>query len=132
MRLTQTDASFLYTESANGPMHISSVYVLEGELPFEGVFEHFQGRLHLMPALRRKIAFVPFNIGHPKWIDDSSFELANHLEHIELAANTDFETAFDIAVTLNEPMLDRTKPLWKCYVISGVENRTLILSLIHI
>ena len=131
MRLTQTDASFLYTESANGPMHISSVYVLEGELPFEGVFEHFQGRLHLMPALRRKIAFVPFNIGHPKWIDDSSFELANHLEHIELAANTDFETAFDIAVTLNEPMLDRTKPLWKCFVISGVENRTLILTMVH-
>ena len=38
MRLTQSDASFLYTESASGPMHISSVYVLEGELAFEKVF----------------------------------------------------------------------------------------------
>ena len=56
MRLTQSDASFLYTESVSGPMHIASVYVLEGELPFEKVFEHFKSRLHLIPSYRRKSA----------------------------------------------------------------------------
>ena len=41
MRLTTADASFLYTESASGPMHISSVYILEGELAFERVWNIF-------------------------------------------------------------------------------------------
>ena len=41
MRLTETDASFVYMETASGPMHISSVYVLDDEVPFEDIFKHF-------------------------------------------------------------------------------------------
>ena len=79
MRLTQADASFLYTESASGPMHISSVYILEGELEFAKVFAHFESRLHLIPSYRRKLAQVPFNIAHPEWVDDPDFDLARHV-----------------------------------------------------
>ena len=35
MRLTETDAAFIYGESVSSPMHISSVYALEGELDFQ-------------------------------------------------------------------------------------------------
>lgn len=51
-RLSGQDASFLYTESASGPMHISSVYVLRGELSHEDAFAHFAERIHLVPAYR--------------------------------------------------------------------------------
>ena len=131
MRLTASDASFLYFESASGPMHISSVYVLEGELSYDAVFQHFEERIHLVPAYRRKLAQVPFSLGHPKWVDDPDFDLANHVLRHDMPAGTAFEEALDAATTLNEPLLDRSKPLWGVYVISGVPDRTLILQMTH-
>ncbi|NOX52657.1 MAG: DUF1298 domain-containing protein [Gammaproteobacteria bacterium] len=131
MRLTSSDASFLYAESHSGPMHIASIYVLEGELSFERAFSHIEERIHLIPSYRRKIALVPFNMGHPKWIDDPSFDLSNHVIHHSLPNGSSFDDALDAAVTLNEPMLDRTRPLWMIYVVSGVADQTLILQITH-
>ncbi len=131
MRLTQSDASFLYTESASGPMHISSVYVLEGELPFEKVFAHFASRLHLIPSYRRKLAHVPLNIAHPEWVDDPDFDLANHVLPHSVPEGSTLEQGMDAAIGLNEVMLDRSRPLWKFYVVSGVPGRTLMLQMTH-
>jgi WS/DGAT/MGAT family acyltransferase len=130
-RLTDSDASFLYMESASGPMHISSVYVLEGELSFERVFEHFAERIHLVPSYRRRLAQVPLNLAHPTWVDDPDFDLANHVLHHELPPGTSLQEGIDAAVTLNEPMLDRSRPLWRFVLVSGVPGKTLILQQTH-
>ena len=130
-RLSATDAAFLYAESASGPMHISSVFVIEGELTFERFFEHFDERMHLLPAYKRKIAMVPFNMSHPKWVDDPDFDLNNHLYHHELPADTPFQEALDFAVDLNEPMLDRSKPLWENHIVTGLPGLTLVLNRTH-
>jgi len=131
VRLSATDASFLYFESASGPMHISSINVLDGELGFEDIFDHFSCRMHLLPAYRRKLAQVPMNLAHPTWVDDKNFDLSNHVVHREVAQGTSLDEAIDFAVTLNEPMLDRSRPLWMAYVITGVADRTLILHATH-
>lgn len=131
MRLSATDAAFLYAESASGPMHISSIFVIEGDIPFDKVFEHFDKRMHLLPAYMRKVAMVPFNMGHPKWVDDPDFDLKNHLHHHELPENSSYQDALDFAVTLNEPMLDRSKPLWANHVITGLGDKTLVLNCTH-
>src|SRR4029450_13384973 len=102
MRLTQSDASFLYTESASRPMHISSVYVLEGELAFEEVLQHFASRLHLIPSYRCKLAQVPLNIAHPEWVDDPDFDVANHVLPHRLPEGTTLEHGIDAAITLDE------------------------------
>ena len=131
MRLTTTDASFLYSESVSGPMHISSVYILEGELSHEKVLQHFASRIHLIPAYRRKIAQVPMNIAHPEWVDDPDFELSNHVCHYQLPSGATLEEGMAAAIVLNEAMLDRALPLWKFYVINGVPGYTLMLQMTH-
>jgi WS/DGAT/MGAT family acyltransferase len=130
-RLTAADAAFLYTESASGPMHISSIYVLEGELDFKDVFRRFADRLHLIPAYRRRLALVPMNLAHPTWEDDPDFDLANHVQHTQLAAGSSLEDGIDAATAINEGMLQRDRPLWEAHVISGVPDRTLILQKTH-
>ncbi len=131
MRLTQADASFVYLESASGPMHISSVYVLEGELSFDRFLNHFEKRIHLVPAYRRKMMQVPFSLAHPVWVDDQAFELTNHVLHHQLEPDTSLEDGVAKAVQLNEAMLDRNKPLWKMVLIEGVPGKTLILQETH-
>lgn len=130
-RMSAQDASFLYAESASGPMHISSVYVLEGELSFEDAFGHFAERIHLVPAYRRRLAFVPLNLAHPTWEDDPDFDLANHVIPHQLPPGTTLEEGLDAAIEINERMLDRARPLWEVHVLAGVPERTLVLQKTH-
>lgn len=131
MRLTESDASFIYMESASGPMHISSIYVIEGEVPFEEIFHRLETRIHLVPAYRRKLAQVPFGLAHPKWVDDPDFNMANHVIHHRLPEGTNIEDGVDEAVRLNEPLMDRSIPLWKMVILTGIPNKTLILQMTH-
>jgi diacylglycerol O-acyltransferase len=131
MRLSATDAAFLYSETASGPMHISSIFVLEGELSYEAFLQHFAERIHLLPAYQRKIVMVPFNVAHPKWVDDPDFDLENHLHHHELPDDVSFQEALDFTVELNEPMLDRSKPLWANHIVTGLPGVTMVLNITH-
>ena len=131
MRLTQADASFIYMEAANSPMHISSVYVLDGELSFDQLMTRFEKRMHLMPTFRQKLMHVPFSLAHPIWVDDENFDLHNHVILRELPPGTPFEEGIDAAVTMNEALLDRYVPLWRVVMISGVPGKTLLLHQTH-
>ncbi|MEJ2090087.1 MAG: wax ester/triacylglycerol synthase family O-acyltransferase, partial [Gammaproteobacteria bacterium] len=95
------------------------------------VFHHFEERLHLVPGYRRRVAHVPFNLGHPTWEDDPDFDLANHVKHHQLPQNATLEDGIDAAMELNEPLLDRRHPLWCVYVINGVPDQTLLLQMTH-
>jgi len=112
-------------------MHISSVYVLDGELSFDAFFRRFEARVHLVPAYRKKLLNVPFSLSHPKWVDDADFNLSNHVIHHPLAEDTPLDEGIDVAVTLNETILDRSRPLWKMIMLSGVPNKTLLLQMTH-
>ena len=41
------------------------------------------------------------------------------------------EEAVDEVMVLNEAILDRSRPLWLCYVIDGVPGKTLLLNQVH-
>lgn len=131
MRLTTSDASFLYMESASGPMHISSILVLDGEVDFQEAFVHLEERLHLMPSYRRKLAQVPMNLAHPTWVDAPDFDLKNHMVEHVLPPDSALDDGISAAVKLNEPMLDRTRPLWMVYMLTGVPGKTLMLHCTH-
>ena len=114
MRLSAQDASFLYSETASGPMHGSGVAVIEGEVPFEVIFQHIASRLHLVPRYRQRLALVPFNLAHPKWVDDPNFDLANHLTRHTLPEGSTLDDALEAALKLIEPVLPRDRPLCAC------------------
>ena len=131
MRLSDHDASFLYTETASGPMHSNTISVVDGEVSFAEIFEFYAERIHLVPRLRQKVAYVPFNVAHPCWVDDPDFDLEHHMQTHVVPPGTTVEEAIDVAVKLGEPLLDRSRPLWVVYVIEGVAGHTLLAQISH-
>ena len=131
MRLTDHDASFLYTETVSGPMHGGAISIVEGEIPFDTVFTHIQDRLHLVPRYRQRLVYVPFNLAHPKWVDDPAFDLTNHVIEHRLADDSTLADALEGAMLLAEPLMPRDRPLWKTFVIYGVAERTILVQLGH-
>jgi WS/DGAT/MGAT family acyltransferase len=127
-RLTALDASFLYLERSWMHMHVSATTILDpstredGRLRFEDVEAVMASRVHLVPRFRQRIVHVPFDLGLPLWIDDTSFDLGFHLRRAALPAPGGRRELADFVQRVLSRPLDRTKPLWELYVIEGLED----------
>src|SRR5512139_1552867 len=87
--LGSLDASFLHIESAEMPMHVASVHLLELPPGHDGDFyaevkAHVASRLHLAKVFTRKLAPMPFDLWNPVWVDDDDIDLEHHVRHIVL------------------------------------------------
>jgi diacylglycerol O-acyltransferase len=122
-RLTAVDASFLHQEDADSHMHIGAVTIFEGPPPpFVEVAEHIRSRLHLVPRYRQKLAYPPFESGRPLWIDDASFNIEYHVRHSALPAPGTEQQLHRLAARIASQQLDRSKPLWECWFVEGLED----------
>jgi len=131
-RMTAQDAAFLYLERPHAPMHIGSLGVYEGQIPFTRFVEHIESRIPLIPRYRQRVMFVPFGLAHPTWEDDPEFDVRRHIHYAELPGPGTDDQLRDFALELFKEPLDRSKPLWEMHVIHGVEgDRSAILSKVH-
>ena len=127
-KLGALDAGFLYNETDRSPQHIASVQVLE--LP-EGVDEPrfvenvkslMADRIHLVPYFTNKLRFVPFNLDHPVWVRDRAFSIDNHVHTIDVPAPGDRAAMEQTIASLHEQRLDRSRPLWDLWILTGLEG----------
>src|SRR3990172_9307045 len=131
-RLSAQDAAFLYLERPGAPLHIGSLGVYEGCIPFERFVAHMDSRMPLIPRYRQRLAFVPLSVAHPTWEDDPQFDIRSHVRSVSLPAPDNDEQLRELTMELFAEPLDRGKPLWETYVIEGLEaDRTGVLSKVH-
>lgn len=127
-QLSGLDASFLYLETGNTPMHIGSLSIYDqstapgGRVTFKEILAFFNERLHKARAFRQRLVNVPLSLDHPYWIEDPDFDLEFHVRHIALPQPGDWRQLCIQAARLHARPLDRKKPLWEAYVIEGLDN----------
>jgi WS/DGAT/MGAT family acyltransferase len=137
-RLTGLDDTFLWMETSTSYMHVASLIVADGSsvpggLTFERVRRLYESRLDQAPPFRRRLVEVPFGLHHPLWIEDPDFELDWHLREISLPPGKgSLHDATDLAASLVAIPLDRTRPLWELWVITGMDDdRVGLLTKVH-
>lgn len=123
-QLSGLDASFLYMETPQMPMHVGALHLFELPPGYKGNFaadlrRHMADRLPLAPALRRKLAWMPFNLANPVWVD-CEVDLNDHVEAIKLPKGSGMPELEAKVGELHPKLLDREKPLWKFYVFDGL------------
>ncbi len=136
-RLTGLDASFLALETPTSHMHVASLGIYdpsttEGGMSLERVTSVYEGRLHLAPPFRRRLANVPFGLHHPLWIEDPDFDIRNHVRHTAIPAPGGPEELSNLVSRLVALPLDRSRPLWEIWLIEGLEGGNVgLLSKVH-
>lgn len=136
-RLSSFDANFLYLESPTAHMHVGSLAIYDpqtaaGDWGVERVRQVYAERIHLVPQFRRRLAEVPLQLDHPRWVDDPDFDLGWHIRHIAVPAPGGPAELAELAGELMATQLDRQRPLWEVWVIDGVQGgRFAILSKAH-
>ena len=136
-RLSGMDASFLYTETPTGHMHVTGVIVIDaadmsGGYQFERMVDVIQTRLHRMPPFRRRLVEVPLSFDHPVWIEDPDFDITNHMHRVTWPAPGRTQELAALVGDLMSRPLDRHRPLWEMWVAEGGEKgRVALISKIH-
>jgi diacylglycerol O-acyltransferase / wax synthase len=130
--LTPLDAAFLYVEKPREPMHIGSVMVYEGRIERKELERLLLERLHLVPRYRERVVFPPWNASTPMWFDDPDFDIANHVEEVELTPPVDERKLAREAARVYGGMLDRRHPLWKLIILHGLpDDHTAVVWKVH-
>src|ERR1035438_6123209 len=123
-RLTALDSTFLHLEDhSTAHMHVASVMVFEGSAPtLQELINHVQGRLHLVPRSRQRLAHVPLGQGRPVWADDPHFNPYYHIRHTALPKPADDAALKRLAGRLFSQRLDRSKPLWEIWLVQSMSR----------
>lgn len=131
-RLSSMDSSFLYFEKKETPMHIGSVSLFDGEIPFENFVAMLDAKMHLLPRYQQVVVPDPFNLGHPTWEHDANFNIRNHIFKVQIDKPGGEKELIDLAGRIFTPMMDRTKPLWDIYLVYGLEGgKTAMVCRVH-
>jgi WS/DGAT/MGAT family acyltransferase len=131
-RLSAQDASFLYPERKETPLHIGSIAVFDGAVSYDRLYASVASKMHLIPRYEQVVMPAPFNIGHPTWEWDQNFDLKRHLMRVTLDAPGTDAQLMELAPKLFKGMLDRNKPLWEMYLVEGLEGpRSALVSKVH-
>lgn len=123
--LSGLDASFLYLETPEQPMHVSSLCVYEVPPKLKRTFPkavvtHLKKRLHLAPLFTHVIEPARFGLGHPSWAPAADVDLSYHVQHIELPKPGTMRQLEAAVAKEHARLLDRSRPLWQFTIFSGL------------
>jgi diacylglycerol O-acyltransferase len=126
-KLSSMDASFLYLETPEMPMHVGSMAIFRIPEDHKGnFFEDFKAmiasRLHVAPILKARLEKAPLDIDHPSWVEDDQFDIDRHIFRGSLPAPYDRATLERIVGWMHAKLLNRARPLWEFYVFEGMKD----------
>lgn len=137
MRLQGLDATFLYMETPQTPMHVAGYTLFDLPEHWKGRFyEAYRAflvpRLKLAPIFTRKLKPSALNLDHPSWIEDDQFDLDYHLRGMTLPAPGSWAQLEETIGRLHGELLDRNRPMWQFVVIEGLaDGRGALYSKVH-
>ncbi|MDT4926664.1 MAG: diacylglycerol O-acyltransferase / wax synthase [Pseudonocardiales bacterium] len=121
--MSPLDSAFLRLEDRHTSLHIASIAIFDGPAPStREMVAVFEGKLPLLPRFRQRVCEVPLHLGQPVWIEDPTFSLGYHLRRTAVPQPGSMSQLRDLVGRLMSQQLDRSKPLWECWIVDGLQD----------
>jgi WS/DGAT/MGAT family acyltransferase len=131
-RVATGDACFFYSENEFGVYQGAGLAIYDGPLDYERVVADIDAKLDLLPRLRQHAVPTPFHIAHHTWEYYPDFDIRNQIVEINLDPPGTDEELLELANRLSVEYIPRDEPLWKLYVINGLEHgRSATVNIVH-
>jgi diacylglycerol O-acyltransferase len=133
-RVTAEDQLKLWPDEL-WPQDVGAVVLLDGACLFDDG-ERFRidavrvavaSRLHLIPRFRQLLHVPRRGLGRPLWVDDPSFDLTAHIRVRQVPAPGDDAALLQTVEGLRRRRLDRSRPLWEMWLLTGLPERRVAL-----
>jgi diacylglycerol O-acyltransferase / wax synthase len=126
-RLSRQDQANLLVEAPDTPMHMAVLTVFEGpgaDLPADQLLDrlrdHVRSCLDVLPELRRVLHSGRIPGRAPAWGEDRDFRVEEHVLGARVAPPGGDEQLLAAAADLLECLLDRSRPLWEMWLLTGL------------
>jgi diacylglycerol O-acyltransferase / wax synthase len=117
------DLSWLLMEAPAGTTHVGAMMLFKKPARGASVVRE------IVEAYRSYPPVPPFNYvpelmggGAPHFREVTSWDPHHHIQHVSLPAGACYDDLLRLVADLHEPMLDRDRPLFRCWVIDGVPD----------
>lgn len=133
-RMKGADAVFLMLERRHQPFHVGALTLYKPPANARKDFaaklaEHLSESTHAAPPFDRRLS-TRFGVSY--WEDDTNFDLAHHFVHNSLPKPGRVRELLAMVSRVHSAHLDRAYPLWRTYLIEGLEDgRIATYSKIH-
>lgn len=126
-RLAPMDASFLQIETREAPTHVASlqIFSLPKNAPrdfVKNVVQTLRAPKVLARPWNLKLADTRLSRLAPAVVVDASIDLDYHVRHSALPDPGGERELGELISHLHGQLLDRSRPLWTCHVIEGLEG----------
>ena len=124
-------------ESSTTVGHVTGVLVLDPSTSpepwtFERFRRHLLSRIPLLTPFTQQLVEVPLGLDRPYWIEAPNFDLDYHLRHVAVPGDESRVAFADLVSRIHARPLDRSRPLWECYVVDGLPDEKLgLITKIH-
>src|SRR5581483_12378500 len=125
-RLSAFDVTNLAVEASDTPMHVAILAVLDGSaLGLAEVRRRVAVGLNAAPKLRKMLYRPGPLAGRPLWIDDPAFAVEHHVAQVAVDPPGGEDDLLRLTERLMRPVLDRSRPLWRLWLVTGLADRRL-------
>jgi diacylglycerol O-acyltransferase / wax synthase len=130
-RLSSIDWAFLQAESPSNLAHVAGLWIFELPKGYRANF--WQDFLRGLDD--SCLVTPPFNyrvssgLELPAWVEDADIDLDNHVRFSALPKPGTTGQLMQLMSRLHSRQLDRSRPLWECYLIEGLKGRRVAMYL---
>ncbi len=124
--MSAIDWAFLQTESTSRLAHVAGLWIFKLPKGYrKNFFREFMHGLEDWTA-----ATPPFNLKLsdsrlelPGWVEDENLDIDYHVRLAALPKPGSIEQLTNLVARIHSHQLDRSRPLWECYLIEGLKDR---------
>ena len=129
-RLSANDRLILWPDAV-WPQDVGALVILGGGslLDADGGFridaarDAVAARLHLLPRFRQVLVEPGRGLGGPLWVDSSAFDIRDHVSVVAVPPPGGEAQLLAAVETLRRRRLDRSRPLWEMWFLTGLPDR---------
>ena len=131
-QLSSMDAAFLYYERPVQRLHVGSLSLLEGPVPYDAFTDLMVQRLAPLPRYHQRPVRPLLDWALPMWRDVPGFDPRHHIRHVGVPPPGGDPELHALVDELMAAPLDPDSPLWEAYLIDGLaDGRAAILNKVH-
>jgi len=126
-RLAGADSMFIFTETAARHQHTLKIAVIDpvgadAPVSHAALREQICEALPLLEPFRWRLVRVPFDVGHPYWIDAPDLDLDYHVQRMTVREPGGAHELAEAISSIASVGLDRNRPLWQVCFVDGLAD----------
>ncbi len=126
-RLSGADSLFVFNETQTCHQHTLKIAVVDPagadtRVDYNALREQICEALPLLEPFRWRLVRVPFDIGHPYWVDAPDLDLDYHVQRVALPSPGGRRELAEAISRVASVGLARDRPLWQVWFVEGLAD----------